>query len=147
MAFRHIETEIEIDAPSDRIWALLTDFAQMPSWNPFIRSISGELKVGAALSIEVSPRGKPAMRFAPTIIAVRPDRELRWLGRVFVRGLFDGEHYFLLEPLNDCRTRFVQGEKFSGLLVGPLSGILPSTLVGFQNMNAALKQLAERGSR
>ena len=33
-------------------------------------------------------------------------------------GLFDGEHYFQLEPLADGRTRFVQGEHFSGLLCG-----------------------------
>ena len=71
------------------------------------------------------------MRFAPTILSVRPDRELRWLGRFFVRGLFDGEHYFLLEPLNERRTRFIQGETFSGLLVGPLSGVLPATRTGF----------------
>ena len=51
MAFRKIETAIEIEAPAGRIWALLTDFARMPSWNPFIRSIAGELKAGASLSI------------------------------------------------------------------------------------------------
>ncbi len=86
------------------------------------------------------------MRFTPTVLSVRPNRELRWLGRLFLRGLFDGEHYFLLEPLNESRTRFVQGENFSGLLVGPLSSILPATRMGFEAMNVSLKRLAESES-
>jgi hypothetical protein len=147
MALRRIETEIDIEAPAERVWAILTDFDHMPSWNPFIRSVSGEATTGARLSILVSPPGKRAMRFAPTVLSARPNRELRWLGSLFVKGLFDGEHYFLLEPRNERATRFVQGENFSGLLVGPLSGALPATRMGFEAMNAALKQLAEAQDR
>ncbi len=96
----------------------------MSSWNPFITSISGELKPGAKLSLQVTPPGKPAMRFRPTVLAVRPQRELRWRGKLLVAGIFDGEHYFMLEPVGERRTRPVHGENFSGVLVGPLSGML-----------------------
>ncbi len=143
MVIRRIRTELEIEAPAERIWALLTDFGTMPSWNPFITAISGELTPGATLSVQVSPSGKPKMRFRPTVLAVRPERELRWLGKLFIGGIFDGEHYFLLEPIDENRTRLVHGENFSGLLVGPLSGMLAATREGFEAMNAALKELAE----
>jgi hypothetical protein len=83
------------------------------------------------------------MRFRPTVLALRPERELRWLGRLFIPGLFDGEHYFLLEPMGEGRTRLTHGEKFSGLLVGFLSGALSGTEAGFKAMNTALKQKAE----
>ena len=59
-------------------------------------------------------------------------------------GIFDGEHYFLLEPIGESRTRLTQGEKFSGLLVGLLSGTLSTTEAGFKAMNTALKQQAEQ---
>ncbi|AZG77367.1 SRPBCC domain-containing protein [Methylocystis rosea] len=144
MARRQIETEIEIEAPASRIWAHLTDFSRMPQWNPFITSISGTLSPGARLSIELSPPGKRPMHFTPDILAVRRNRELRWQGHLFIGGIFDGEHYFLLESLSESRTRFVQGETFSGLLVGPLSGMLHATQTGFEAMNLALKQVAER---
>lgn len=140
---RRIQTELEIDAPAEIVWKLLTDFEAMASWNPFITSISGELKPGAKLSLQVSPPGKPAMRFRPTVLAIRPERELRWRGKLLVAGIFDGEHYFLLERVAERRTRLVHGENFSGLLVGPLSGMLAATQEGFDAMNAALKRLAE----
>jgi len=145
MARRSIETSIDINAPAARVWALLTDFAHMPAWNPFIRSISGTLAEGARLSVLIAPPGKSGMRFKPTLLAVRPERELRWLGHLLISGLFDGEHYFRLEPIGDGCTRFVQGENFSGLLVGPLRATFAATEAGFRAMNDALKQEAERG--
>src|ERR1700728_3382783 len=55
MAERRIETDIEINAPVARVWAILTDCARMPSWNPFITSISGDLTQGARLSVNIAP--------------------------------------------------------------------------------------------
>lgn len=144
MVERRIETRTEINASAARIWALLTDFAQTSSWNPFIKSISGNLAQGARLSVYIAPPGKSGMRFKPTVLTVRSERELRWLGRLFIPGVFDGEHYFLLEPVGENQTRLTQGEKFSGLLVGLLSGALSATEAGFKDMNAALKKEAER---
>ena len=46
MVERRIEVTIAIDAPASRVWAVLTDFARMPSWNPFIKSITGNLHKG-----------------------------------------------------------------------------------------------------
>jgi hypothetical protein len=143
MAERRIETEIEINAPGARVWALLTDFAQMPSWNPFIRSISGTLAQGARLAIHVVPPGSSGMRFKPTVLSVQPERELRWLGHLLLPGIFDGEHYFMLESIGPNKTRLTHGEKFSGLMVGLLGSTLAATAAGFRAMNTALKQKAE----
>ena len=147
MAERRIETNIEINVPASRVWALLTDFARMPCWNPFIKSISGNLAQGARLAVHITPPGSSGMNFKPTVLSVRPERELRWLGHLLVPGIFDGEHYFLLEPIGENRTRLTQGEKFSGLLVGLLGSMLAATSAGFKAMNTALKQQAERDER
>jgi hypothetical protein len=41
---RELRREIELDAPPERVWAVVTDFDAYPEWNPFIRQISGELQ-------------------------------------------------------------------------------------------------------
>lgn len=112
-----LETQIEIEAPVERIWSLLIDFPSYCRWNPFVRSIEGNPTVGQALNIFIQPPGSNGMRFRPTVLAVEPNRELRWKGKLFLPGLFDGEHYFTLEPKSQGRLVFHQGEVFSGLLV------------------------------
>ena len=104
---RELRRELEIDAPPERIWAVVTDFGAYPDWNPFIRRISGELREGARLEVRIEPPGARAMTFKPTVRSVEANRELRWLGRLLLPGVFDGEHSLRIEPLDGGRSRFV----------------------------------------
>jgi uncharacterized membrane protein len=92
-----IETQIVINAPVSKVWAILTDSAAMPAWNPFIRSISGSPSPGGRLSVQIALPGQSAMEFNPTVLVASPDRELRWRGTVMGRWIFAGEHYFVLD--------------------------------------------------
>jgi hypothetical protein len=145
MAEQRIETSVEIGAPPSRVWEVLTDQQSMGAWNSFIRSMAGPLKEGGRLLIEIAPPKQRTMTFRPTVLRVVPERELRWLGTLLIPGLFNGEHYFLLEPIGQAGTHFTQGERFTGLLVSPFEkrGMLKATQQGFDAMNAALKARAE----
>jgi hypothetical protein len=141
---KQLRTEIEIDAPAKRVWELLTDFASYPEWNPFIRSISGQPAPGERLQARIEPPGGRGMTFKPRVLNAEPERELRWVGHLLVPGLFDGEHSFTIEPLQENRVRFVQREAFKGLLVPLFARSLETnTLRGFEGMNRALKERAE----
>ncbi|NTV10575.1 MAG: SRPBCC domain-containing protein, partial [Zoogloea sp.] len=141
-----ITSAIEIAATPERVWSVLLDFAAYPEWNPFIRSIEGEANEGSRLHVALQPPGGKSVRLRPTVVAVEPRRELRWLGRFLLRGLFDGEHFFRIEPLTPHRVRLTQGEHYSGLLAALLpSGLSGSSKAGFVAMNRALKARAEAG--
>jgi len=141
---KELNTEIEILAPADRVWAILTDFASYSEWNPFIRWREGEAKVGTKLELFIQPPGGKRMTFRPEVLVADPNRELRWLGQLWVPGLFDGEHSFSIEPLGDGRVRFVQRERFGGLLLPLLRKMLDRDVRrGFEEMNRALKLRAE----
>ena len=86
------------------------------------------------------------MTFKPTVRAVEASRELRWLGLLLLPGVFDGEHSLRIEPLDGGRSRFVQSESFSGLVVGLVKGTLAKTEDGFEQMNTALKARVEQAS-
>jgi hypothetical protein len=141
---KEIHTEIEINAPDESVWRVLTDFAAYPEWNPFVRRAEGEVRVGSHLLVGIQPSGGKVMSFRPTVLVVDPNRELRWLGHLWVSGLFDGEHSFVIEPLSERRVRFIQRERFGGLLVPLLSKMLDrETRRGFEEMNQALKVRSE----
>jgi hypothetical protein len=141
---KDLHSEIEIDAPAERVWHLLTDFASYPQWNPFIRSIRGQPIRGERLEVRIEPPGGRGMTFKPKVLNAEDNRELRWLGHLLVPGLSDGEHSFTIESLAKNRVRFVQREAFKGLLVPLFARSLETnTQRGFEEMNRALKERAE----
>src|SRR5437879_11895479 len=136
-----LRTEIDVEAPAERVCAVLLDFERFPDWNPFIRSIRGQALVGSRLEVLLGASGTRPMRFRPTVKAVVPNRELRWLGRLGLPRLFDGEHIFQIEPLGPTRARFVQRERFRGIFVPLLARSLNrDARRGFEEMNRALRE-------
>jgi hypothetical protein len=135
-------TSVEVDAPVETVWDVLVDFESYPEWNPRTR-ITGTPAEGERLVVAPGPDAEGMPTFRPRVL--RADgAELRWLGHLYVRGLFDGEHRFVVEDLGDGRSRFVQSESFGGLLVGPLLRLYgEDTRAGFETVNAALKTRAE----
>ena len=140
---KQIHTEITITAPTNVVWQVLTDFNAFPQWNPFIRTLEGPVRTGDRFKVTLHQPGGKAMTFRPTCLRFDENKELRWLGSLWFKGLFDGEHIFELYAAGN-HTHFVQREVFRGLLVPLFSKQLDTkTKVGFQAMNAALKSRAE----
>jgi hypothetical protein len=137
-------TMIEIEAPAERVWAILTDFARYEEWNPLIRRIDGRIEVDQRLTVDVMPPSGKSLRFFPRLTEVRAPRELRWLGHRSFPGILQGDHRFVVEALDAYRCRLVHEERFSGLLVPLFKGrIQREVLPSFEAMNRALKRAAE----
>lgn len=139
-----LETQITIDAAPDQVWRVLMDFEQYYEWNPFLISVKGKAVVGARLDNEIRMSEKKTMSFQPEVLVVEEEKEFRWIGKTFVKGLFDGEHYFKLELNADGSTTIIHGENFTGLLTGPVMKMIEKdTQDGFLAMNEALKNRVE----
>ena len=139
----HIRESIIIDAPIEQVWQTLMDFDAYPNWNPFITAIRGKAVKGGKLYVSIQPPNRKSMKFAPIVIQCDRPNEFRWLGKFLFKGLIDGEHYFLLEAVDENTTKLVQGEKFTGILVKPFRSMLSDTKKGFKAMNEALKLQCE----
>lgn len=140
---RSIHTSIDIDAPAETVWAVLTDFPRYDEWNPVTR-IEGPAVAGERLVVSPGPEAGRMPTFKPRVLRADPGEELRWRGKLFVGGLFDGEHSFRIEQLGRGTSRLVQSETFEGLLVGPvLRRYGGQTEANFRAANEALKRRAE----
>ena len=141
---QEIQTDIDIAASPNSVWNHLVGFSHYPEWNPLIKSLSGPLTEGGQLHMTIQPQGGDAMDFEAEMLAVKADEELRWLGGFLIPGLFDGEHYFIIEEISEEEVRLVHGEKYRGILpMLLLSSIETGTRQGFEAMNEALKNRAE----
>ena len=141
---RTIRSAIEIRAPLDVVWRVLTDFDAYPAWNPHVRKVVGTPQVGGRIGIHTRPPGGRTVVMRPIITDWNPPRELRWRAIFVNRRLFSGEHGFKLDETAPNRVRFAQDETFSGVLVPIYARLrLPSTRLGFAQMNEALRSRAE----
>lgn len=136
---KEIRTDVTIEATSQEVWAVLADFGSYGEWNPAFASIEGRPEAGTKLDVAFSLKGDRTMRMRPTVLVAESGRELRWLGHLLMPGLFDGEHRFEIHEQEPGRVRFVQGERFRGLLVPFLRSLIEfDTPAMFERVNAAL---------
>jgi len=132
-----VTAEIILDAQPNQVWQILTDGENFSKWNPFVTNMQGVIQKGEKIVITMEPKPGKKMVFKPKVLEAVPNEELRWIGRVGVPGIFDGEHYFILEPY-DGKTRLVHGEQFSGIALWFMDTNQFSK--NFKAMNIALSQ-------
>jgi hypothetical protein len=141
-----LKEEMDVAAPAERVWTLLTDFGSYPDWNPYILSLETDEQPGSKLTLRiVQTNWKKPLTIRPKLTGFdRRFRELRWEGMVGIPLLFDTLHWIRIERVDDESSRIVQAERFSGLF----SSLLPqsgrrATRHAFKLMNKALRERAE----
>jgi uncharacterized membrane protein len=114
-------SEIEIDAPAQTVWDVLTAIDRWPTWNPDVKSVSMEepVAVGSVFRWKAGPG-----TITSTIRRVEPPRLIAWTGRTFgIKAI----HFYRLEP-RDGRTFVRSEESYEGLVTRVLRGSLQKTL-------------------
>ncbi|MEZ4236473.1 MAG: SRPBCC domain-containing protein [Myxococcota bacterium] len=106
-----------IDAPPERVWAILTDASRYPEWEPGMERIDGQIVDGGDITLHVKYSKRP---FPLQVGAWDAPRGMTWSSGMPL-GLFRGERRFTLAPNADGTTTFTMREQFTGLL-SPLIG-------------------------
>jgi hypothetical protein len=141
---KDLTTEIEIKSTPQAVWAILTDFAHYPQWNPIIRKIVGELSLGNKLEIHLTTVGGKSRIYHPKITKIIPNQELRWTGKFFLSQIFSGERIFLIEQVSYDKINFLNREIFSGIGIKLAPQKMENDIfMSFKKMNEALKKTAE----
>ncbi len=141
---RSIVSVVDINAPGDRVWQVLTDLNGYRAWNPFLTSASGAIAPGNTLTI-AAKIGKRTITFHPLISAVEQGKTLVWVDQLLSSEFFQDEHEFEVIEIDQSHTRVIQSAHFRGIMVAPFwSRFSPALLEGFRAMNDALKHRCEQ---
>lgn len=120
---KEIKTDILIHATPEKVWAILTNFDDYPNWNPFIKSIQGDVKIGNKIIARIEPPKAKGMTFKPKVLVFDTNKEFRWIGHLLMPGLFDGEHTFQIINNGNGTSTFIQSEKFREYLFHYLKNV------------------------
>ena len=139
-----IETSIVIDSSIKKVWGILTKFEEYELWNPFMTKVIGSATLNSKIEVNIKTISGKKRTYYPIITRCETNKELRWKGKSFLPGVFDGERIFILENSNDDKILFYHKEIFSGLGVRLVGNKLDESLrESFVTMNEALKVRAE----
>jgi hypothetical protein len=156
----YAEASVDISAPIEVVWQVMTDLARYPEWNPFVVDIApvrGDVAfaVGADISLEVKwgrGGGAKTIERVSRLDAPRPDGEARraameyvflgWLPRL---ALVRGSRLQALEQRAGGPTTYRTSERFTGLLARGVP--LAKVQDGFERHAKALKARAEALAR
>jgi len=144
------EAEIVIQAPPERVWAVITDLDRYPEWNRFTPRITlatRDLRVGAELDLDCQMTPTSLLRDErEVILAVEPERFAFCMGTSRTRGRpgIKSFRWQLCHPHEGGRTRFENFEQFHGP-IAPLVHALYSRKLraAFVGYCADLKARAE----
>ena len=130
--------EIEVAAPPEVVWEVLTRFADWPQWNPEVKSMSfdGPVALGSTFRWKAGPG-----TIVSTLEEVDPPRYVRWRGRTLTIAAI---HEWWFEP-RDGATHVETEETFSGLLARLLRGSLEKTLD--RSLEESLEHLKREAER
>jgi hypothetical protein len=129
-----------IDAPAAKVWAVLTDTAKWPQWDPFCDKIEGQVALGN--KIKAWSKLSPGRAFPVKVTELVTNEKMTWSGGMPL-GLFKGERTYVLRKTTDGRTEFTLREVFSGPMLRLIGKSIPNMTEAFEKFAAGLKGRAE----
>jgi len=141
---RSVRAEIEIEAPIDRVWKILTDLPGYADWNPFTARVESSLQVGDPIVLYPRLVGKRAYRWTERVSRNQP-YALCWDLTMGASFLLTAERCQTLTALGADRTHYVTEDRFQGLLTPLVMATFGGAMQrGFEDCAAGLKERAER---
>src|SRR6185437_3802007 len=108
---------VEIEAPSDVVWNVLTDLDNYGRWNPFCLSAKSTLAMGSAVVMVLAGQYSGAEGTFPNteyVCAFVPQRLLSWELRATVESPYAARRDQLIEPMEGDRCRYYSTDAFLG---------------------------------
>ena len=143
-----IEQEILIDAPADQVWAVVSDLARYPEWNPFVVSCTSTLVPGDPIAMRVRIFAGFSQPQREQILEHEPGRWLCYGLPPSRLGALASRRWHEVAPVDPAHTRYVSHFELLGWLAPVVKWLLGARLrAAFGAMSAAIQARAEALAR
>jgi hypothetical protein len=134
-------TVATVNAPVDRVWAILVDASRYATWNPEIIGIEGSFDAGERFRARVRLGNGAIRSVSMTVTRFDPLSRMEWTGGLPF-GLFVGRRLFTLAP-RDGLTEFRMDLRMTGPLAPLIIRSVGDRQPEVDSFSAALKAHAE----
>jgi uncharacterized protein YndB with AHSA1/START domain len=142
---RQIRFELDVDAPADVVWEVVSNVSRYAEWNPFVIRASSTCEVGAPIRMKVRLFTSFAQSQTEEITEFIAPERICW-------GLTGGGSAALrsrrcqvVSPDGPSRSRYISEFQLSGWFAPVVMGLMGRRLeAGFRGMSDAVKARAEQ---
>ncbi len=144
MSGMQIQTErIQIAAPIDLVWDVLTDVERYGDWNPFTPQARTDFEIGSPAHLLVR-MGPAKVRITETVSAFEESRLIAWSKAFGARRLLFAVREQHLEPVNETSCLYHNTDRLTGVLARMVYLCFARYMrVGFTDVGEGLKRQAE----
>lgn len=107
-----IYTEVLIDALTEEVWAVLTDFGRLAEWSNTLVALEGDFHEGGQIKIGYKA-GPFTQKLQHEVKFFEAGRSFGWSDPLML-GISD-RHIFQVNPTDDGKTLFVQTDHIKGI--------------------------------
>lgn len=138
-----INHEIDINAPAESVWAVITDFSSYSQWNPFVVEAKSSLKPGEPIDMKVKLLG-PVQRQVEIILEVDQGKGFAYCMKPFPFGALASRRSHKIIDLGDGRSHYSSHFELKGWMMPLVRSMMSGALErGFNDMSFAIKHRAE----
>ncbi|NNE55802.1 MAG: SRPBCC domain-containing protein [Flavobacteriales bacterium] len=132
---RETTVAIDIQAPPEKVWAILTDASDYPNWNSTVISITGDIAEGEKIVLESTL--DPERQFKLKVKEFEAPTRLVW-------GDGKGTRTYTIEANDRGSHTFSMTEKIGGLMFPMYAKYIPDFDDSFEAFARDLKNEAEK---
>lgn len=131
-------SEITVNAPSAKVWNVITNTQQYDEWNSVINSLEGNLKEGEEVKFMFHQEEGNSYPISAKVKKVEPNKLLNQYGGTI--GIMTYNHKYILEEANGV-TKVTIHEDYRGIFV-PFWNSEPAQKA-YERMNEDIKRRVE----
>ena len=136
--------DINIEAPREKVWKIITDFKSYSKWNSILYMVKNDqLEVGKKFHVTIHDKGKDS-KFYATTLSKEENQSFSAQQKVIGKWFFSATHYFIIDnTAQQNQIKFIQKWHLTGIMSKLFRKLIFKQLALFKKMNEELKTHAE----
>lgn len=139
-ARKTVRSELVIDAPVEKVWAVIADASKYPEWNPTMRVTEGTVAEGNTVAYQFTDSTGTKSIINTTVKQIIPNELLRQAGGIPTIITYD--NFYHVEVVNNKQTKVSITENYTGVYVWFWNA--DTVEKAYEKQNEALKARVEK---
>lgn len=142
---KEYKIEIDIKAPKEAVWNVITDFENYQKWNSvLVMKNNDDLLLGNKFDVTIVQQNKKQSSFKAVAVSKNDFQSFAAEQKIIGKWFFQATHYFIIKVTDNENIKFIQKWELKGIVASLFRKQIFKELEEFKKMNLELKKYVEK---